>query len=52
VDSYEPGDARLAWSVTPTEDGALSGSKWPTTIGGEDMHAIRSTRRWGGGQLI
>ena len=24
-----------------TEDGALSGSKWPTTIGGEDMHAIR-----------
>ena len=41
MDSYEPGDARLAWSITLTEDGALSGSKWPTTIGGEDMHAIR-----------
>jgi hypothetical protein len=40
-DSYEPGDARLAWSITTTGDGALSGSKWPTTIGGEDIHAIR-----------
>jgi hypothetical protein len=40
-DSYEPGDARLAWSITPTGDGALSGSKWPTTIGAEDIHAIR-----------
>ena len=40
-DSYEAGDARLAWSITPTGDGALSGSKWPTTIGGEDIHVIR-----------
>jgi starch-binding outer membrane protein, SusD/RagB family len=40
-DSYEPGDTRQAWSITLTEDGALSGSKWPTTIGGEDIHAIR-----------
>src|SRR3954451_23352739 len=41
VDSYEPGDARLAWSATPTADGALSRPKWPATIGGEDMHVIR-----------
>jgi hypothetical protein len=40
-DTFEPDDERLTWSITVTDDGALSGSKWPTTIGGEDMHAIR-----------
>jgi len=40
-DAFEPGDARLAWSITTTDDGALSGSKWPTTVGAEDIHVIR-----------
>jgi hypothetical protein len=40
-DAFEPDDERLTWSITVTDDGALSGSKWPTTIGAEDMHVIR-----------
>jgi hypothetical protein len=40
-DAYEPGDERLTWSITLTDDGALSGSKWATTVGAEDMHVIR-----------
>ena len=40
-DAYEADDARQAWSITLTDDGELSGSKWPTTVGAEDMHVIR-----------
>lgn len=40
-DAYEPDDDRLAWSITLTEGGDLSGSKWATTVGAEDMHVIR-----------
>lgn len=40
-DAFEPDDDRLTWSITVTDDGALSGSKWPTTVGAEDIHVIR-----------
>jgi hypothetical protein len=40
IDAYEPDDARLAWSIF-VGDGVISGSKWATTIGAEDMHVIR-----------
>ena len=40
VDSYEEGDARLAWSIGE-DDGDIFGDKWKTTEGGEDIHVIR-----------
>lgn len=38
--SYEPGDVRRDWSVEE-DDGEFQGTKFPTTIGGEDIHVIR-----------
>ncbi|HEY7482175.1 MAG TPA: RagB/SusD family nutrient uptake outer membrane protein [Gemmatimonadales bacterium] len=40
IDAFEPDDARLAWSIFVGDD-VISGSKWATTIGAEDMHVIR-----------
>jgi hypothetical protein len=38
--AYEAGDARKTWTVAP--DGtSFQGTKFPTTIGGEDLHVIR-----------
>lgn len=39
-DSYEPGDLRRDWTVGE-DDGDFEGTKFPTTIGGEDIHVIR-----------
>lgn len=39
-ESYEPGDVRRDWSVEE-DDGDFQGTKFPTTIGGEDLHVIR-----------
>jgi hypothetical protein len=39
-DAYEAGDARRAWSVRE-DDGYFEGTKFPTTVGSEDLHVIR-----------
>ncbi len=39
-DSYESGDIRRDWSIEE-DDGDFQGTKFPTTIGGEDIHVIR-----------
>lgn len=39
-ESYEPGDVRRDWSIEE-DDGDFQGTKFPTTIGGEDLHVIR-----------
>lgn len=41
IDAYDPADARLAWSISGTEEGSASGVKFPTTFGAEDFHVIR-----------
>lgn len=41
IDAYDPADARLAWSISGTEEGVASGVKFPTTFGAEDFHVIR-----------
>lgn len=38
--SYEAGDVRRDWSIEE-DDGDFQGTKFPTTIGGEDIHVIR-----------
>ena len=38
--AYEPGDERFAWSVA-VDNGAYEGTKFPTTVGAEDLHVIR-----------
>jgi tetratricopeptide (TPR) repeat protein len=41
--AYEAGDARKAWTVQPrtATSSEFQGTKFPTTIGGEDLHVIR-----------
>ena len=39
--TYEPEDARAAWSITTDEQGNLVGTKFPTTDGSEDFHVLR-----------
>jgi hypothetical protein len=39
--SYEAGDLRKAWTVQPRGSSNLQGTKFPTTIGAEHLHAIR-----------
>ena len=39
--SYEAGDARFTHSVFRRTNGTYEGRKFPTTIGGEDLHIIR-----------
>jgi hypothetical protein len=41
IDAYDPADVRLARNITLDDDGAPSGTKWPTTFGAEDLHVIR-----------
>lgn len=41
IDAYDPADARLAWSISGTEEGSASAVKFPTTFGAEDFHVIR-----------
>lgn len=41
IDSYDPDDARLAWSIFINDDDVISGVKFPTTAGAEDFHVIR-----------
>lgn len=38
--AYEAGDARFAWSLRE-DDGYFEGTKFPTTVGSEDLHVIR-----------
>jgi hypothetical protein len=38
--AYEAGDARKTWTVAPSGS-EFQGTKFPTTIGGEDLHVIR-----------
>jgi hypothetical protein len=38
--AFEPGDVRKAATVAPSGS-EFQGVKWPTTIGGEDIHVIR-----------
>jgi hypothetical protein len=38
--AYETGDARKTWTVAPNGS-QFQGTKFPTTIGGEDLHVIR-----------
>jgi tetratricopeptide (TPR) repeat protein len=38
--AYEAGDARKSWTVAPSGS-EFQGTKFPTTIGGEDLHVIR-----------
>ena len=38
--AYEAGDARHDWSVRE-DDGYFEGTKFPTTVGSEDLHVIR-----------
>lgn len=39
-DAYEEGDARRDWSVQKGDD-YFEGTKFPTTVGAEDLHVIR-----------
>ena len=39
-ESYEPGDLRLDVTVGE-DDGDFEGRKYPTTVGGEDVHVLR-----------
>jgi hypothetical protein len=41
VAAYEPGDARFDWSIKDDGAGTISGVKFPTTAGAEDIHVIR-----------
>ncbi len=41
VAAYDPDDARLAWSIKDDGAGTISGVKFPTTAGAEDIHVIR-----------
>jgi hypothetical protein len=38
--AYEANDERFAWSVAE-DDGDFEGTKYPTTVGAEDVHVIR-----------
>ena len=38
--AYEAGDVRKSWTVAPSGS-EFQGTKFPTTIGGEDIHVIR-----------
>jgi hypothetical protein len=39
-DAYEAGDVRKPWTVQPRRS-AFQGTKFPTTVGAEDLHVIR-----------
>lgn len=39
-DAFEDGDARRDWSIRE-DDGYFEGTKFPTTVGAEDLHVIR-----------
>jgi hypothetical protein len=39
-DAFEDGDARRDWSIRE-DDGYFEGTKFPTTVGSEDLHVIR-----------
>ncbi len=39
--TFEPGDARFAWSITTDSQGNLVGNKFRTTDGSEDFHILR-----------
>lgn len=41
IDAYEADDERLAWSISGDEEGDAFGTKYPTTVGAEDVHVIR-----------
>ena len=41
IASFDPADARLAWSIKDDGAGTVSGVKFPTTAGAEDFHVIR-----------
>ncbi|MEP6573011.1 MAG: RagB/SusD family nutrient uptake outer membrane protein [Gemmatimonadota bacterium] len=41
IDAFDPTDVRLAWSISGTTEGTADGTKYPTTAGAEDIHAIR-----------
>ncbi|PAP78421.1 hypothetical protein BSZ37_19325 [Rubrivirga marina] len=40
-DAYENEDARRAWSIEQSSTGRLTGTKYPTTTGEEDLHVLR-----------
>lgn len=39
--AFEPGDARLTWSITRDSRNRRFGSKYPTPVGAEHVHIIR-----------
>ncbi len=41
IDAYEADDERLAWSISGDEEGDAFGTKYPSTVGAEDVHVIR-----------
>ncbi|MEO7986037.1 MAG: RagB/SusD family nutrient uptake outer membrane protein [Gemmatimonadales bacterium] len=41
IDTYDPDDERLAWSILDDGAGTISGVKFPTVAGAEDFHVIR-----------
>ncbi|MEO8294421.1 MAG: RagB/SusD family nutrient uptake outer membrane protein [Gemmatimonadota bacterium] len=41
IDAYDPADERLAWSISGDTEPDAWGTKYPTTAGAEDIHAIR-----------
>ena len=41
IDVFEADDERLAWSISGDEEGDAFGTKFPTTVGAEDVHVIR-----------
>ncbi len=41
IDAYDPDDARLEWSIKDDGEGTISGVKFPTVAGTEDIHVIR-----------